>query len=113
MADGDSEFGGIWLPTFVYTLNEMFVDTARYVSSVNLSSTTLTVVISETPYYIKNVQSPIAKQPEVMFRTLLFSSLCLEICAMSFQMAKLIVVPLFRKIRQSYSSKANTSQDTT
>ena len=87
----------------------MFVDSARFVSSVNLSSTTLTLVISETAYYIKNVQSPIAKRPEVMFRTLLFASLCLEICAMTFLMAKLIVVPVFHKIRDRYSGLGKTA----
>ena len=79
----------------------MFVDAARYVTSSNLTSTTLTLTISETSYYIKNVQSPIAKKPEVIFRTLLFSFLCLEICAMTFLIFKLVIVPLYHKIQES------------
>ena len=93
----------------MYSIDEMFIDAARYVVSADLSSTTLTVAISETSYYIKNVQSPIAKKPEVVFRTLLFSSLCLEVCAMTFLIAKLIVVPVFRTIRQRYSDKTTAS----
>ena len=86
----------------------MFVDAARYASSSNLTSTTLTVVISETSYYIKNVQSPIAKQPEVVFRTLLFSFLCLQLCTMSFLIAKLSVVPLFHSLRERYSGNGKS-----
>ena len=78
----------------------MFIDAARYVTSANLTSTTLTLAISETSYYIKNVQSPIAKKPEVIFRTLLFSFLCLEMCAMTFLIFKLIIVPLYHKIQE-------------
>ena len=87
------------MPTFAYSENQMFFDAAQYVTSANLSSTTLTLTISETPYYIKNVQSPIAKKPEVIFRTLLFSFLCLEICAMTFLIFKLVIVPLYHKIK--------------
>ena len=81
----------------------MFIDAARYVTSANLTSTTLTVVITEAAYYIKNVQSPIAKQPEVVFRTLLFAFLCLEMCAMAFLIVKLIILPIFNKILGLYS----------
>ena len=77
----------------------MFVDADRYAASFNLSATTLSLSIGETSYYIKNVQSPIAKRPEVVFRTLLFSFLCLELCAMSFLIVKLIIVPVFQKVR--------------
>ena len=81
----------------------MFIDAARYVTSANLTSTTLTMVITEAAYYIKNVQSPIAKQPEVVFRTLLFAFLCLEMCAMAFLIVKLIILPIFNKILGLYS----------
>ena len=86
----------------------MFIDAARYVTSANLTSTTLTVVITEAAYYIKNVQSPIAKQPEVVFRTLLFSFLCLELCAMSFLIAKLFIVPAYYNIQHRCSRRHKT-----
>ena len=94
LSSGDSEFAGIWYPTLTSSKHEMFLDADRYVTSANLSSTTLTLVIGETSHYIKNVQSPIAKQPEVIFRTLLFSFLCLEMCAMGFLIVKLIIKPV-------------------
>ena len=79
----------------------MFVDADRYATSSHLSSMALIVTISETTYYIKNVQSPIAKRPEVVFRTLLFSFSCLEVCAMGFLIVKLIFVPVFHSIHRS------------
>ena len=90
-------------------MHEMFVNAARYVTSTNLSSTTLTLVISETSYYIMNVQSPIAKKAEVVFRTLLFSFLCLEMCAMAFLIVKLIVLPVFHKIHETFSNRCERS----
>ena len=105
MADSDSTFAAIWYPTFAYSKYEMFVDDAFYATSANLTSTTLTVVITEAAYYIKNVQSPIAKQPEVVFRTLLFSFLCLEMCAMAFLIIKLIMLPIVNKILGLYSGR--------
>lgn len=81
----------------------MFMTADTYVSSANLTSTTVTIDITETPYYIKNVQSPIAKQAEIVFRTLLFAFLCLELCAMAFLICKLLVIPIFSRIHACYS----------
>ena len=89
-------------------MHEMFIDAARYSTTANLSSTTLTLAISETPFYIKNVQSPIAKKPEVLFRTLLFSFLCLEMFAMTFLVAKLIILPAFHKLHELYSRRGKS-----
>jgi hypothetical protein len=97
------------LPTFAFSKHEMFIDAARYATSANLTSTTLTLVISETPYYIKNVQSPIAQKPEVLFRTLLFSFLCLEMCAMTFLIAKLLVLPVFHRLDELYSRRGTSA----
>ena len=109
LSEGESEFGGIWYPTFTWSASEMFVDAAQYLTSANLSSTTLTLVISETSYYIKNVQSPIAKQPEVVFRTLLFSFLCLEICALVFVIFKLIIMPVIHRIQMKMQHKGKSA----
>jgi hypothetical protein len=89
LSGSDSDFTGIWYPTFTYKLSKLFINADNYIMPFNLPSTTLTIDISEIPYYIKNVQSSIAKQPEVIFRTLLFSIVCLEICALIFVISKL------------------------
>jgi len=98
LSDGDSEFGGLWYPTFTYSLTEMFMTEETYVSSANSTETTFIIDITETSYYIKNSQSPIAKQAEIIFRTLLFAFLCLELCAMAFLICKLLITPLVRRI---------------
>jgi hypothetical protein len=83
----------------------MFIDVTSYIMSANLTSTTLTIDISETPYYVQNVQSPIAKQPEVIFHTLLFIIVCLELCGLLFVVCKLLLIPLIYKIYALYSGR--------
>ena len=107
--DGDSTFEGIWFPTFTYDMNEMFIDADRYATSAVALSKTLTISIGQTSYYIKNVQSPIAKRPEVIFRTLLFASLCLELCAMCFLIVKLFIVPAYLKIQEKCCGPRKTT----
>jgi hypothetical protein len=94
----DSTYTSIWYPTFIYNIDDMFISGEQYIMSADEESTSITFEISETPYYIKNVQSPIAKKAEVIFRTLLFSFLCLEICAMTFLICKLILTPTCKLI---------------
>jgi hypothetical protein len=97
LSGDQSNFGGIWYPTFGYDINEMFISADNYVTMANLTSTKVTIVLSETSYYIKNLQSPIAKESEVIFRTLLFSFLCLELCAIFFLICKLLIIPFIEK----------------
>ncbi len=87
----------------------MFVTSTGYVMSSNLTSTTLTIVISEASYYIKNVQSPIARLPDIIFRLLLFSILCLEISGLIFLIFKLLIIPLYNKIARTYCRKKNNA----
>ncbi len=105
LSGSDSDFAGIWYPTFTYSLSQMFIDANSYVMYANLTSTTLTIGISETSYYVKNDQSPIAKQPEVIFHTLLFIIVCLELCALIFVVCKLLLIPIFYKIYALYSRR--------
>lgn len=83
----------------------MFISANSYATLANLTSTTLTIDISETSYYIKNTQSPIAKRPEIIFRTLLFAFLCLELCTMTFLIVKLLLIPLALKIYALYTGR--------
>lgn len=76
----------------------MFITSDTYAISTNSTSTELIIDITETSYYIKNVQSPIAKKAEIIFRTLLFAFLCLELCAMTFIINKLLLIPICLKI---------------
>jgi hypothetical protein len=91
----ESEFEGIWYPTFSVDKNQMFLSEEEYMTTTSLSKTTLLIIMSETPFYIKNHQAPIAKRPEIIFHDLLFTIVCLDIFGLVFLIFKLILIPLF------------------
>ncbi|CAF4348906.1 unnamed protein product, partial [Adineta steineri] len=71
MDGGEAHFSGIYVPTFTVDYNSLFYTADQFIRST-LTLTTLTVIISETPYYVKNLQQPIAKPSEIVFQNLLF-----------------------------------------
>jgi len=100
MTGDQSEFSGIYIPTFTVDMNSLFISNDQYVVS-GLTQTILTIVITETPYYVKNLQQPIARQPEIIFRDLLFTIVCLEIFGLVFLTYKLAFKPLYYKVIRS------------
>jgi hypothetical protein len=104
MVGEESEFSGIYIPTFTIDMNSLFISNDQYVLSA-LTSTTLTIDITETPYYIKNLQEPIARQSEIIFHNLLFTVVCLEIFGLVFISYKLAFKPLYYKIVRSKLSE--------
>jgi hypothetical protein len=85
----------------------MFISSEDYAISINHASTELTVVISETSYYIKNRQLPIAKQGEIIFHNLLFTIVCLEIFRLLILLFKLMIDPLLRLIIAKFQKKSD------
>lgn len=71
----------------------MFISSNEYATLNNLTSTKLTMIISESSYYIKNRQLPIAKLGEIIFHNLLFTLVCVEIFRLLVLLVKLIIVP--------------------
>ncbi len=67
--------------------------------ATDLSKITLSIIISETSFYIKNNQAPIAKRPEIVFHNLLFTIVFLEIFGLVFLLFKLIFIPLFEHLQ--------------
>ncbi|CAF1592371.1 unnamed protein product, partial [Adineta steineri] len=76
----------------------------QYVRSSS-SLTTLTITISETPYYVKNVQQPITRKSEVIFRCVLFTVVCIEIFGLVFLSYKLAFKPLYHAIMRKHRPK--------
>ncbi len=105
----ESDFEGIWYPTFVVDKNQMFLSQQTYLTTADLLQTTLVIVISETPFYIKNHQSPITKKPEVIFHNLLFTIVCLEIFGLVFMLFKLLLIPVFEFIQARKNGHRNGS----
>ncbi|CAF1327350.1 unnamed protein product [Didymodactylos carnosus] len=99
----ETKLSGLWIPSFTINLYNSFISQSAYVRQTT-TQTNLTVIISETPYYIKNEQQPIAKQPEIIFHTLLFTTVVLEIFGLIFLISKLMLIPLLsfivKKCRQ-------------
>lgn len=87
------DYKGIYIPTFTFDPNSLFLSASQY---IRLTSTSIKfqIDIHETPYYIKNVEQPIAKLPEVVFHNLLFTIVCLEIFGLAFLLYKLVIRPI-------------------
>ena len=97
MVGEELEFSNIYIPTFTVDMNSLFVTNDQYVRSASATAI-LTIDITETPYYVKNLQEPIARQSEIIFRNLLFTNVCLEIFGLVFLSYKLLLKPLYYSI---------------
>jgi hypothetical protein len=80
----------------------MFITDNTYRTSTKGTWTTLTIINSETSFCIRNHQSPIAKQPEIVFHNLLFTIVCLEIFGLIFLFFKLALFPLGKSFVEFY-----------
>jgi hypothetical protein len=125
---GEIIFSGRWLPmmtmrmlsdTISYRQRE---EKLRYLSS----QTTLNIQITESKFYIKNTQKPIARKSEIIFNTLLFAgkflfnenkiissvflALCLELAALVFLVFKLALIPFVRLIQQRFQNENNQNK---
>ncbi|UJR37598.1 hypothetical protein I4U23_030295 [Adineta vaga] len=98
---GDAIFSGIYIPTFTVDYNSLFFSADQFVRST-LTLTTLTLVITETPYYVKNLQEPIAKPSEVIFQNLLFTTVCLELFGLIFLSYKLLFKPFYLNVMKKH-----------
>ncbi|CAF0880444.1 unnamed protein product [Adineta ricciae] len=104
MVGEESDYSGIYIPTFTTDIDSLFLTEDQYVYSTS-SSALLTLVISETPYYVKNLQEPIAKLSEIIFHNILFTVVCLEIFGLIFLLYKLVSTPLRHVYRSCYAAK--------
>lgn len=93
-------YSGIWTPTFSpVTLSDEtyyteFGNYLRYSSQL----TVIQIMFDENRFFIKNIEEPIVRTAELIFRGLLFTSLCIELFAFSFLLVKLLIIPLCRSI---------------
>ncbi|CAF0868671.1 unnamed protein product [Adineta steineri] len=93
-------YSGIWMPTFTtvpLSDEEYYVKFGNYLRYTS-SSTILQIMLDERPFYIKNIQQPIVRTAELIFHSLLFTSLCIELFAFSFLFIKLLIKPICQSI---------------
>ncbi|UJR13173.1 hypothetical protein I4U23_000196 [Adineta vaga] len=104
-------FSGIWIPTItIKSLNDRIAyeqqgNYIRYLSSQQI----LSIEFSETQFFIKNIQEPIAKSREIIFHNILFSTVCIELFGLAYLLFKLVVLPMaqwiFAEIMNRYSKR--------
>ena len=95
-------YSGIWAPTFLFDMNQMFLSQEQYqTQEINLQ-TVISVTITKTPFFIKNEQKPIAKQPEIIFHTILFTGVCLDFVGMIILLLNLMVFPISKFLSKNY-----------
>jgi hypothetical protein len=114
--DHSSRFSAIWSYSFNVKADELFTNESRYTFFYR-TQTSISVIISPSIFYVSNLQQPITKQTEVIFRSLLFTIVVLEVFGLIFLLIKLFLVPTFRSIAscvhryQLRKTRVNTTDD--
>ena len=96
-SDGLPIFSAIWSYSFSVNIDELFTNGSRYTFFYR-TQTNISVTIAENIFYVSNLQQPIARQTETIFRSLLFTIVVLEVFGLLFLLVKLLLVPMFRTI---------------
>ena len=94
VSGNDDVYSGIWIGLFTVNYYESFFADSDYLSATPVSATNLTLVISETSYYILNMQDPIARLPEIIFHDFLFITTIIGLFALIFLLFQLAILPL-------------------
>ncbi|CAM4809537.1 unnamed protein product [Rotaria magnacalcarata] len=103
---------GRWLPTLtVNTLADalLFEQQGQYRRYLS-NQIVLVVDLTESEFYLENSQEPIARPNEIIFQTVLFSMLCLELFGLLFLIFKLLISPFIPIVVQRYTKRTNNDQ---
>ncbi|CAF1513787.1 unnamed protein product, partial [Rotaria sp. Silwood1] len=102
--DGQTTYSGVWIPRMIAesTNDEMTYD--QYGSYIRYLAThqTVQVTLKETAFFIMNIQQPITRKGEVIFKDILFSTMCLEFFAFAFLLFKLAILPLLQRLAKKF-----------
>ena len=104
--NGPHFYSALWIPMITNNLQNLFLTLDDFFY-YGLLQPTLSISISETSYFIQNIQRPIAKQPEVIFHNLLFTIVCLELFGLIFLIMKLILFPFFKLMQRFIEKRYN------
>jgi hypothetical protein len=106
-------YSGLWIPTFssIALSDEVhYADAGNYLRYTS-SLTVIQVTLDERPFFIKNIQEPIVRKAELIFHSLLFTSLCIELFAFMLLLMKLCLVPVVRWTEDSWKQCHNRSKN--
>ncbi|CAF4686130.1 unnamed protein product, partial [Rotaria sp. Silwood1] len=113
LVNGDDEvLSGIWIGSFSVNYDESFMTDTDYLNAPPKTSTILTLTISETPYYILNEQSPIARLPEIIYHDFLYITMIIGMFVLIFVIVEVMILPcvgsLIRKCSRNADDKYRT-----
>jgi hypothetical protein len=96
-SDGSPTFSGIWSSSFSVNSDELFTTENRYTFFYR-TQTNISVIIGQSIFYISNLQQPIVRQTEIIFHSLIFTIVVLEVFGLVFLLVKLLLIPMFHII---------------
>ena len=88
--DDNTTYSGLWLHTVDYDADRMFISS----NSSSRTSTNLFIQLTNTPFFIRNKQEPIARKSEILFHTILFIGMCIDLVGMILLLLKLWFSPI-------------------
>lgn len=101
----DVTFSGLWQPaSTVQTLSDelLYKKIGGFLRYLPVQ-TNLVVQLTETPFYIQNIQEPIARRTEIIFHNILFTIVVLELFGLIFLLFKLLFFPLIDLVYRQFS----------
>ncbi|CAF1320968.1 unnamed protein product [Rotaria sordida] len=103
LVSGDDEvLSGIWIGSFLLNDYESFITNTEYLNQGAAMSTTLTLTITETLYYVLNEQSPIARLPEIVYHDFLYITTIIGMVVLVF-----VIVECKRNSDDKYQTDSN------
>lgn len=97
-ASGVTKYSALWIPTFIINTDQLYLTDSEFELYHIEDNTVLTIQITEATYYIYNKQEPIAKLTEVIFTDILFTTMCIELFALTFLFYKLAISPIIKAL---------------
>jgi hypothetical protein len=95
VSGGDEILTGIWTGLFTVNYYDSFITDTEYMNAPPETSHNVTLIISETPYYILNTQSPIARLPEIIYHDFLFITMIIGMFVLVFVIYEVLILPCF------------------
>ncbi|CAF1010556.1 unnamed protein product [Adineta ricciae] len=86
-------YSGLWSVIFHFDRDRLFVETNQ---EFDKDSTKVSLKFFETSFFIQNRQKPIARSPEIIFSTILFICMCLDLVCTIFLLIKLWLKPILK-----------------
>jgi hypothetical protein len=112
--DGDTFYDGRWIPTWntasglsdqlIYEQDGEYLRYASYQSF-------LTIILTEQPFFLQNTQQPIIRTAELIFHTLLFTSLVIELFGFAFLIIKIFILPFLIPILRYFRKRTSASSN--